>query len=108
VTEDAAWRVFVASTARHMLDQIADRRLQQTIVRRLRKQADEPEQQGKPLVAELSGYESIHAAGRYRIIYRFNTPDRTIQVVAIGIRREGDKHDVYALTKKLVRLGLLE
>lgn len=31
-----------------------------------------------------------------------------VLVVALGIRKEGDKKDVYNLAKKLIRLGLLE
>lgn len=32
----------------------------------------------------------------------------TVLVVALGIRKDGSKQDVYALAKKLLRLGLLE
>ena len=101
------WCVIVAPAAKAMLDDIADRGLRETLVRRMRKLADDPEQQGKPLLAELAGYESVHAAGRYRIIYRLDRSANSVYVVAVGIRREGDKRDVYALTKKLLDLGLL-
>jgi len=31
-----------------------------------------------------------------------------VYVVALGMRKEGDKRDIYALTRRLIRLGLLE
>jgi hypothetical protein len=31
-----------------------------------------------------------------------------VLIVAIGIRKEGDKKEVYALAQKLARLGLLD
>ena len=54
---------------------------------------------------ELMGYRSIRAVGqRYRIIYRLDV----VFVVALGIRKEGDKANVYELAKKMLRLGLLD
>lgn len=70
--------------------------------------SSEPEQQGKPLFGELSGYRSLRAAGqRYRIIYRVEREKILVLVVATGIRKEGDKKDIYALARKLLRLKLL-
>ncbi|MEB3189768.1 MAG: hypothetical protein VKL42_05430 [Snowella sp.] len=31
-----------------------------------------------------------------------------MMIVALGIRKDGSKQDVYALAKKLLRLGLLD
>lgn len=45
---------------------------------------------------------------RYRIIYKVEDERVMVLVVALGIRKEGDKKDVYNLAKKLIRLGLLE
>ncbi len=69
----------------------------------------EPEKQGKPLSDELAGYRSIRAVGqRYRILYKLEEEQVIVAVVALGIRKAGDKKDVYELAKKLARLGLLD
>jgi len=44
-------------------------------------QPEEPEEEGKPLVAELAGYR-------------------------VGIRKEGNSTDIYNLARKLIRLRL--
>jgi mRNA-degrading endonuclease RelE of RelBE toxin-antitoxin system len=48
---------------------------------------------GKMLVKDLSGFRSIHAAGRYRIIYKVDKHTVIIYVLATGIRKQGDKKD---------------
>jgi hypothetical protein len=45
---------------------------------------------------------------RYRIIYKLQDTEILVAVVCIGIRKEGDKKDVYEVAKKLARLGLLD
>ena len=71
--------------------------------------AEDPEKQGKALVGELAGYRSVRAVGqRYRIIYRLFDDRIVVCVVAVGIRLEGSRDDVYALARKLFRLRLLE
>ncbi|MFN5137074.1 MAG: type II toxin-antitoxin system RelE family toxin, partial [Pseudanabaena sp.] len=60
-------------------------------------------------LGELDGYYSVRAVGqRYRIIYAIEQAQVTVMIVALGIRKDGSKQDVYALTKKLLRLGLLD
>ena len=69
----------------------------------------EPEKRGKPLQGSLAGFRSIRAAGqRYRIIYIVENQEVTVLVVGVGIRKEGDRKDIYMLMKKLVNSGLLE
>ncbi len=88
---------------------ISDRRVRERLRDRIDALAEEPAQQGKALVGELAGYRSIRAVGqRYRIIYRVEARKVLILVVAIGIRKAGDKKDVYTLARKLLRLRLLE
>lgn len=70
---------------------------------------DEPLLPGKPLRGPLKEYRSIRAAGqRYRIIYKVEKREVFIIVVAVGIRKDGDKKDIYALMQKYVKIGLLE
>lgn len=91
-----------------MLAEITDRRIKEQISKRIEALTGEPEKLGKPLLGELSGYRSLRAAGqRFRVIYRIEKKQVIIIVVALGIRKEGDKRDIYALAQKLVKLGLL-
>ncbi|MBI3327446.1 MAG: type II toxin-antitoxin system RelE/ParE family toxin [Nitrospinae bacterium] len=92
-----------------MLEAIQDRRIRGIIRDRIDGLAFEPEKQGRPLTGDLAGYRSLRAVGqRYRIIYRVEADKVLVLVVALGIRKEGSKRDVYALAQKLLRLGLLE
>ena len=61
----------------------------------------------KMLVEKLSGFRSVLAAGRYRIIYKIEKQAVIIYVLAAGIRKEGDKKDIYEIAKKLLNAGLL-
>ncbi len=104
-----SWRIIVTPTALHMLAEITDRRIREKIGAVINRLAEDPEKQGKALVGELSGLRSIRAVGqRYRILYIIKEFEIVVVVVAIGIRREGAKDDIYHLAKKLFRLRLLE
>jgi mRNA interferase RelE/StbE len=104
----SAWQVEVTQTAAEQIAAIKDRRVQKLIVDRLRELAHDPIEQGKPLVGELQGCYSVRAAGqRYRIIYQVQRSKVVVIVVAVGIRKEGDKSDIYALARRLVKAGLL-
>ena len=103
------WSVKVLPVAEKQLAAIKDRRVQEGLRSSLRRLEYEPELQGKPMIDELAGYRSLRAVGqRYRIIYKVEDQQVTVLVVALGIRKEGDKKDVYELAKKLIRLGLLD
>ena len=91
-----------------MLGGIADRRIREQIRDRVDSLAQEPEKQGKALTGELAGYRSLRAAGqRYRILYRVEIERVVVLVVALGIRRQGSRSDIYALARKLLRLHLV-
>jgi mRNA interferase RelE/StbE len=103
------WQVIITPQARKHLAAITDRRIQEKMKASLRRLEYEPEVQGKPLSDELAGLLSVRAVGqRYRIIYKVDENRVIVFVVALGIRKEGDKKDAYALAKKLARLGLLD
>ena len=102
------WEVIITPLAENQLKAISDRRVRQGIENRIDDLETDAEQKGKTLVADLAGLRSIRAVGqRYRIIYRVDASQRTVFVVSLGIRKEGDKADIYALAKKLLRAGLL-
>jgi mRNA interferase RelE/StbE len=92
--------------AEAMLAGISDRNTRRKIAQQIDELTENPGAKGKPLVGALAGYRSVRAAGqRYRIIYRIVDP--RVQVVAIGIRKEKDKKDIYRLAEKLWHSGKL-
>jgi mRNA interferase RelE/StbE len=103
------WHIKLTLPALKQLAAIKDTRVRESISRRINALENDPERQGKPLSDELTGYYSIRAVGqRYRILYKLEAEQVIVVVVALGIRKQGDKKDVYALAKKLARLGLLD
>ncbi len=99
----------ITPAALEMLKGVKDRRIVGQIVQRIDRLRDDPEKQGKPLLGELSGYRSMRAAGqRYHVIYKIQGTSVIVVVVAIGIRKEGDKSDIYRLVQKMIRLNLIE
>ena len=95
-------------TALEHAQSIRDQRIRRLISQRVDQLAKAPEQQGKPLVAELAGFRSVRAVGqRFRIVYRVERKEVVVVIVAVGRRKAGDKKDIYELAKKLLRLGLL-
>ena len=102
------YRIEITGQAEQMLMSVRDRRVRQLLASRIDRLAEEPEKQGRPLGGMLAGYFSCRAVGqRYRIIYRTGEDGVVVVVGAVGIRRGGDRDDVYALAKRLSRLGLL-
>jgi mRNA interferase RelE/StbE len=102
------WQILLTPTALKLLSDISDRRIREKIGAVIDRLAEDPEKQGKALLGELAGFHSIRAAGqRYRITYQIRGNDIIVVIVAIGIRRDGAKDDIYNLAKKLFRLRLL-
>ena len=103
------WQVIILPVAEKLLAEIKDRRIQESIRQRINRLEYEPDKQGKPMNDELIGYRSVRVVGqRYRILYTIEAERVTVLVVALGIRKQGDKKDIYELAKKLLRLGLLD
>ena len=102
------YQIIIEPVALKALAAISDRRIQEKIRDRIDGLAHEPEKQGRPLTGELSGYRSLRAAGqRYRIIYRVERAKVVVLILTIGLRKAGDRSDVYTLAKKLLRLRLV-
>ena len=103
------WHVRITVPALKQLAAIKDMRIKESISRRINALEYDPDKQGKPMTDDLAGYRSIRAVGqRYRILYRVEAEQVIVVIVALGVRKEGSKTDVYALAKKLARLGLLD
>ncbi|MBI5816381.1 MAG: type II toxin-antitoxin system RelE/ParE family toxin [Nitrospinae bacterium] len=91
-----------------MLFSIQDRRVRGIIAEKVDSLAQGADSQGKPLKGELAGFRSVRAVGqRWRIIYKVESAKDMVIVAAVGIRKDRDKKDAYALARKLLRLGLL-
>lgn len=102
------YRVRITEVCLSHIEKIPDKKIQSKIIDRIENLKSDPEKQGKMLVQKLSGFRSVHAAGRYRIIYRIDEDAGNVWVLAAGIRKEGDQKDVYKIAKRLLKLGLLD
>ena len=69
----------------------------------------DPEQAGKQLTGALFPYRRLKFS-RYRIVYRVarDTNPPEVRFLYAGIRRGGDKKDVYDQLLKVMRRGRLE
>ena len=102
------YKIKITETCLSLLEKITDKRIQSSILEKIEGLAIDPEKQGKALVKEMAGFRSIHASGRYRIIFKIEKDLDVVWIVATGIRKEGDQKDIYKLAKKLLKLGLID
>jgi len=101
-------RVLITETCLSLIRKLSDKKIQRTIFDRIEQLSEEPEKQGKNLVQDLAEFRSVHAAGRYRIIFKIDKKTVIVYVLAAGIRKEGDRKDIYKIAKKLLNAGLLD
>ena len=102
------YQVAITPVALKALEAISDRRIREQIRDRINDLAHDPELQGKPLRGELAGFRSVRAAAqRYRIVFRVERSRILVVVLTVGLRKEGDRGDVYRLAQKLIRLRLV-
>ena len=86
------------------LEAITDVRTRTAVIRKALDLDTEPDKQGKSLGDDLAAYRVVRAAGqRYRVVYQIASLDGVVTVVVLGIRKEGDKRDVYRVAGR--RLG---
>ncbi|WP_235335365.1 type II toxin-antitoxin system RelE family toxin [Aphanizomenon flos-aquae] len=102
-TDNIEFEIQLTPLALEMLANIKDKRHQKALSSRIDKLKIEPEKQGKSLTGQLINYRSLRAVGqRYRIVYQVENDKVVVLVVGIGLRKEGDKGDVYNLLQKLL------
>jgi len=102
------WQVVVTPKALEMIQGISDRRIRRQVSEAISALSEDPDIKGKALIGELTGFRGIRAAGkRYRVIYRVEKVKVLVVVVAVGLRKEGSRKDVYSLASKLFRQRLL-
>ena len=98
------YQIELIPLALKLLAKVTDKREQLLLRKRIEKLKVEPEKQGKALTGQLRGYRSVRAVGqRYRIIYRVDRTRVVVVIVGAGIRREGDKKDIYAILERLLK-----
>jgi mRNA interferase RelE/StbE len=103
LSSNIEYAIELTPVALEMLAGVKDKRQQQALSDRIDKLKTDPEKQGKPLVDKLKGYRSVRAVGqRYRIIYKVELEKVVVLVVGVGLRKDGDKGDIYALMQKLL------
>lgn len=86
------------------LKTITDQRTRKAVAEGLLRLETEPAKRGKPLTKDLEGYHSIRLAGqRYRAVYSISVSRGVVTVVVVGIRKAGDKRDVYRVASKRLR-----
>src|SRR5262249_31355621 len=103
------YQIEITPNALGMIQKAQDRRIRAKIIETIDGLAEDPQKKGKQLTAELDGYYTVQPVGQQnRTITRIADDRTAVLVVAAGIRREGDKMDIYALAKKLIRARLLE
>ena len=95
-----------------MLTGISDKRIRAKIASAIGELEYNPQQRGKPLADDLAGLWSKRAAAqRYRIVYSIDEdhepPPPLVIVRAIGIRKDGDRKDVYRIASKMKARGEL-
>ena len=88
-----------------MIRAIRDRRTQRQVLDKIKGLKIAPEDQGQALLDEFAGRLRIPAAGRYRIIYAVRRLRGVVVVLAVGVRREGAKDDIYRSLARLIRRG---
>ena len=102
-TDHIQFEIQLTPLASEMLTNIKDKRHQKALISRIDKLKIEPEKQGKPLTGQLINYRSLRAVGqRYRIVYQVENDKVVVLVVGIGLRKEGNKEDIYNLLQKLL------
>jgi mRNA interferase RelE/StbE len=102
-TDHIQFEIQLTPLALEMLTNIKDKRHQKALISRIDKLKIEPEKQGKPLTGQLINYRSLRAVGqRYRIVYQVENDKVVVLVVGIGLRKEGNKEDIYNLLQKLL------
>ena len=100
--------ILITDTCLALLEKIADKRIQRKILKRIEALSEDPDKQGKKLVRSMAGFRSMHAAGRYRAVYKIERQTVIVYILAGGIRKQGDKKDIYEIARKLLDAGLLD
>lgn len=104
-----SWEIVLTPQARRMLGAVRDRRERALLIKPIDALGGDAEKQGKALLGELAGLRSVRAVGqRHRILFRVVRQRAEVISIALGRRRVGSASEIYALARKLIKLGLAE
>ncbi len=96
----------MSNKAQADLKEIGDTRTYRALTHKIDALELEPDKQGKQLGKDLTDYRAVRAAGqRYRVVYQVGMLEGVATVVVVGIRREGDRKDVYRVARKRLEKG---
>lgn len=102
------YAISIGPKAVEQLKQLRDRRIVGLLASRVRGLREDAHLQGRPLADELTGLRSVRAVGqRYRIVFEVQCDAGRVTVLMFGIRREGDRQDVYRVAERLRRRGFI-
>jgi mRNA interferase RelE/StbE len=102
------YRVEITKPAFKHLKAIKDLQVRKKLLDRIEQLEVDPEQQGKALKDDLSGLRSVRAVNqRYRIVFQVLDERVTVFVVAVGMRRQGDRSDIYRIASQLMQSGFM-
>jgi len=102
------YKIRITKIASEALKQL-DKKTQIKIIQRIEELKRNPALLGKQLKGPLKELRSIRAVRqRYRIIYKILETEILVIIVGIGLRKDGDKKDIYELMKKYIRTGLIK
>ncbi len=103
------WKVEITKYALKQLQRITDKRVRDNLFERIEELSNDPEKQGKQLRDELSGLRCVRAIGqRYRIIFKVERDLVVVFVVAVALRKKGDRSDIYQIAARLRRSGRID
>ncbi len=95
------YKIEITPLAIELLSKVKDKREQERLRKPIEQLKSEPDKQGKSLSRGLKGYPSIRVLGqRYPIVYRVDKEKIIVVIVGAGIRKEGDKKDIYKILNK--------
>ena len=99
------YQIEITPTALEDIEAITERRTRGAIIRRIDTLSEEPKKLGKPLRGWLTGFLSTRAAGqRYRIVYKIDLDKQRVLIYNVGIRREGNRRDLYSSAENCLAL----
>ncbi|MBW1735703.1 MAG: type II toxin-antitoxin system RelE/ParE family toxin [Deltaproteobacteria bacterium] len=102
------FRVQITETCLSLLEKISDKKIRESILTKIESLKNDPHRQGKALLGNLQGFRSIRTAGRYRVVYSVNLDSRVVVAMVVGMRKEGDRKDIYEVARKLLKARLLD
>jgi mRNA interferase RelE/StbE len=97
------YAVIITEDALNDIEAITDTAIRKSVQGKISQLKENPQAQGKPLVAELQGYYRIKVRRRYRMVYRVAVLDRQVVVVIVGIRKQSAKRDIYKIARRRLK-----